>query len=119
MLLTARLLTGAVRVKRLEATTEAEIDRWLDAALANAAGKPDLEAALIGSRAELLDAQGKYPEAIAEYRRSLARNKSDLVINNLCMLLALYSPEKAEEAVEMMSELIAIRGPVPSFLDTK
>lgn len=118
-LLTARLMTGAARGKRLGATTEAEIDRWLDDALKNTADKPELEAALIGSRAELLDAQGKYAESIAEYKRALAKRPSDLVTNNLCMLLALYSPEKAEEAVKLMSDLIAIRGPVPSYLDTR
>lgn len=118
-LLTARLLTGAVRAKRPDPVDEAEIERWLDAALRAAAGKPDLEAALIGSRAELLDAQRKYPEAIAEYKRALARGKSDLVVNNLCMLIALHTPAQADEAVRMMSELIAIRGPEPSYLDTR
>ncbi|MBN9117892.1 MAG: hypothetical protein J0I06_01780 [Planctomycetes bacterium] len=118
-LLTARLLTGAARAGRLDAATVADIDRWLDEALKNAAGQSELEAALIGSRAELLDAQKKYPEAIAEYRRSLAKGKSDLVVNNMCMLLALHAPDKAEEAVRMMTELIAIRGPAPSYLDTR
>jgi tetratricopeptide (TPR) repeat protein len=123
VLLTARLLTGAVRAKRPEPTAEAEIERWLDAALRDAAGKPELEAALIAAKAELLDAQGQYDEAVAEYRRSLATHKSDLAVNNLAMLLALTQSRgkdnRAEEAVKMMSELIAIRGPVPSFLDTR
>jgi hypothetical protein len=35
------------------------------------------------------------------------------------MLMALYDPKRAEEAVKRMSDLIAIRGPVPSFLDTR
>ncbi len=119
VLLTARLLTGAVRAKRVDSAIEAEIDQWLDKALKDAVGKPELEAALIGSRAELLDAQGKYTEAIAEYERSIAKGKSDLVVNNLCMLLALHAPARAEEAVKLMSELIAIRGPAPTFLDTR
>jgi tetratricopeptide (TPR) repeat protein len=119
VLLTARLLTGAARAKRLDPVTESQIDRWLDAALKDAAGKPDLEVALIGSKAELLDAHGKSEEAIAEYERAMKRGPSDLVVNNLCMLLALYAPERADEAVKMMSQLIAIRGPVPSFLDTR
>lgn|GEM_PF-1342324 len=119
VLLTARLLTGAVRAKRPSAETEADIEKRLDDALRNAAGNPELEAALIGTKAELLDAQGKYDEAIKEYERSVAKGKSELVINNLCMLLALKYPERADEAVKMMSALIAIRGPVPSFLDTR
>jgi tetratricopeptide (TPR) repeat protein len=117
--LTARLLTGAVRAKRPGAELEAEIEKWIATALRNATGKPELEAALTGAKAELLDAQGQYAESIKEYERSLAKGKSDLVVNNLCMLLAIHSPERAEEAVKMMTDLIAIRGPVPSYLDTR
>jgi tetratricopeptide (TPR) repeat protein len=118
-LLTARILTGAVRARRPGPEAEAEVEKWIGEALRKAAGKPEAEAALIGTRAELLDAQGKYDEAIAEYERSLARHRSDLVTNNLCMLLALHRPARAEEAVKMMSEVIAVRGPAPPFLDTR
>jgi tetratricopeptide (TPR) repeat protein len=117
--LTAQLLTGAVRMKRPGAAAEAEIDRWLADRLRAAAGNARLEAALIGSRAELLDAQGKYTEAIREYRRSVAKHRGERTVNNLCMLLALHEPEKAEEAVRMMTELIAVRGPIPAYLDTR
>lgn len=119
VLLTARLLTGAVRAKRPSEKSEAEIEKWLDDALRDAVGKPELEAALIGTKAELLDAQGKYDEAIKEYERSMTKGKSELVVNNLCMLLALKYPARADEAVKMMTDLIEIRGPVPSFLDTR
>jgi tetratricopeptide (TPR) repeat protein len=119
VLLTARILTGAVRAKRPEAATEAAVEKWLDAAQRAAAGNAELEAGLIGARAELLDAQGKYDESIKEYERSIARGKSDLVVNNLCMLLALRAPARADEAVKMMTDLIAIRGPAPSYLDTR
>jgi tetratricopeptide (TPR) repeat protein len=118
-LLTARLMTGAARARRLDPVTEAEIGQFLDAALKDAAGKPELEAALIGSKAELLDAQGRYDDAIAEYRRSLAKGQSDLVVNNLSMLLALHAPKQADEAVQMMTDLINVRGPVPAYLDTR
>ena len=119
VLLTARIMTGAVASRRSDAATQAAVEKWLDGALRGAAGSPELEADLIGARAELLDAQGKFAESIAEYERALARGKSDLVVNNLCMLLALHAPARAEEAVKMMSELIAIRGPDPTFLDTR
>jgi tetratricopeptide (TPR) repeat protein len=119
VLLTAQLLTGALRSNRIDPTTEGEAKKWLDAALRAAVGKPNLEAGLIGSQAELLDAKGKYKEAIAEYERAIAKSKSDALVNNLSMLLALTAPERAEEAVKMMSELIAIRGPIPTFLDTR
>lgn len=135
VLLTARLLAGAVRTKRPDAATEAKVEKWLDAALA-AARDPELEAALIGAKAELYDARGTpatpagrdmYDAAIREYERSIAafnrianpKGRNDVVVNNLCMLLALRKPERANDAVKMMSDLIAIRGPVPSFLDTR
>lgn len=127
VLLTARLLTGAVRAKRPDAATEAKVEKWLAAALAKAATNPELEAALIGARAELHDARGEYDEAIKDYERSVAmfnriprpQSRNDVVVNNLCMLLALKQPERADDAVKMMSDLIAVRGPVPAFLDTR
>lgn len=126
-LLTARLLTGAVRAKRPAPATEEKIEKWLDAALAKAASDPELEAALIGAKAELADARGDYATAIKEYERSVAtfdrvrdpKGRKDVVVNNLCMLLALHQPARANDAVRMMSDLIAIRGPVPAFLDTR
>lgn len=118
-ILTARLLTGAVRAKRPGPEAEREVEKWIESALRAAAGKPEEEAALTGARAELLDAQGRYDEAIAEYERALAKHKTDLLTNNLCMLLALHKPMRAEDAVRMMTELIAIRGPAPPFLDTR
>ncbi len=127
VLLTARLLTGAVRAKRPDKATEEKIEKWLAAALAKAATDPELEAALVGARAELHDARGEYGEAIKEYERSVAlfarvvrpRDRNDVTVNNLCMLLALHEPKRANDAVKMMSDLIAIHGPVPSFLDTR
>ncbi|HEY1188803.1 MAG TPA: hypothetical protein VGE74_14205, partial [Gemmata sp.] len=127
VLLTARLLTGAVRAKRPDLTVEAKIEAWLDAALTKSATDPELGAALIGAKAELADARGDYKTAIKEYERSVAafdkirdpRGRKDVVVNNLCMLLALTQPDRASDAVKMMSDLIAIRGPVPPFLDTR
>ncbi|MDY3563721.1 hypothetical protein R5W23_005337 [Gemmata sp. JC673] len=127
VLLTAQLLTGAVRTKRPDAATEAKVEKWLDEALAKSAADPELEAALIGAKAELADARGEYATAIREYERSAAKlartrdpkGRKDVITNNLCMLLALHQPARADEAVNLMSELIAIRGPVPAFLDTR
>jgi tetratricopeptide (TPR) repeat protein len=124
---TAELLSGAVRMKRPVAEDEAKVEKWLDDKLRAAAGNPEAEAPLIGVRAQLLDARGNYKDAIAEYERSIATFKkipnpkttNDGTVNNLCMLLALYAPERADEAVKMMTELIGIRGPRPGYLDTR
>lgn len=115
---TAQLLTGAVQARRPGETLEREIEEWLDRRISEAAGKPEL-AGLIGSRGDLLAAQGKYKEAIAEYRRALAAGKSEKTVNNLAMLLALYEPARVDEAIRMMSDLIAVQGPVPMYLDTR
>jgi tetratricopeptide (TPR) repeat protein len=121
VLVTAALVTGAVRVSRPSAEIEKKIADWLDQKIA-AASKADLPG-LLCSRGELFDAQGKYKEAIAEYRRALAVGPSETATNNLAMLLALYEapsePGKADEAINMMSDLIAKRGPAPTFLDTR
>jgi tetratricopeptide (TPR) repeat protein len=119
VLLTARILTGAIGSKRADSATEARVEKWLDDALRAAAGNPQLEAGLLGTHAELLDAQGKYADAIKEYERAIAKHKSDSLVNNLCMLLALHDPKRADAAVKMMTDLIAIRGPRPNFLDTR
>ena len=124
---TAQLLSGAVRMKRPGAAVEAEIEKWLADKLREAAGNPEAEAPLIGARAELLDAQGKYDDAIKEYERGAAtfaravnpKSTNDRAVNNLCMLLALHDKKRAGDAVKMMTDLIAIRGPVPAFLDTR
>ncbi len=118
-LLTGRILSGAVRAKRSDPATEAEVAKWLDDAQRAATGTPQLEAAFLGCRGELLDAQGQYQQALAEYEKSLAKAKSDLAVNNYCVLLALVEPKRAGEGLKLMNELIGVRGPVPTFLDTR
>jgi tetratricopeptide (TPR) repeat protein len=122
VLVTATLVTGASRVSRPGLAIEKKISEWLDQKIAAYAGKPELPGLLV-ARGELYDAQGKYKEAIAEYRRALTAGPSETATNNLAMLLALYEapsePGKADEAINMMSKLIDIRGPAPTFLDTR
>jgi tetratricopeptide (TPR) repeat protein len=118
ILLTAQILSSAVRVKRPAPSVEKEVEVWLDDKIKNYAGKPEY-AGLLAARADLYDAQEKWPEAIAEYRRSLKEGPSDSAVNNLAMLLALYEPKKADEAVRLISALIDVRGPVPTYLDTR
>lgn len=118
VVVTARILSGAIRAKSPGTSAEREVAAWLDEKLRETLGKPAYPA-ILGAKAELLDAIGRYDEAIAVYEEAARVGKSDLVVNNLCMLLALYRPEMADRAIEMVSEQIAIRGPVPTLLDTR
>ena len=118
ILMTAQIISGAVRVKRPDADLEKEVEKWLDEKIKLYAGKPEL-GGLLGARAELLDAQEKYKESIEEYRRAIQAGAGDTAKNNLAMLLALTEPSKVDEAIKIMTELIGIRGPVPTYLDTR
>lgn len=40
-------------------------------------------------------------------------------VNNLCMLLALHRPSEAARAIKQMDEVITLRGPVTTYLDTR
>jgi tetratricopeptide (TPR) repeat protein len=120
--LTARILTGSVRARRPEAAVETRIDQWLDQKLQSEEAKtPDVASTLWGCKAELLEAQGKYDPAIAAYEKAIALNpdRSDVLVNNQCVILVLTHPEQADRAIETMERLIKLRGPVPVFLDTQ
>lgn len=118
IVLTAQILAGAARVKRPSKQVEEKVEAWLDDKIKKYAGKPEF-VGLLAAHAELLDAQEKYPEAIAEYRRSIKEGAGDIAVNNLAMLLALYEPSKAPEAIKLMTDIINVRGPVPTYLDTR
>ncbi|HEV3386447.1 MAG TPA: hypothetical protein VG097_16610, partial [Gemmata sp.] len=118
IVLTAQILAGSVRVKRPGPVIENEVKAWLDEKIAKYAGKPEL-AGLLGARAELYDAQEKYKDAIAEYRRSIREGPSEQCINNLAMLLSLTEPGQVDEAIQLITKVIDIRGPVPTYLDTR
>lgn len=123
VLLTAQLLTEAARAKRQDPAATKQIADWLDGKIQAYQGKPELPG-LLGAKAVLYDAQGQYKEAIEEYRRAVKQWNGepggDGTVNNLAMLLALSKePALVDEAIRMMSDLIAIRGPAPTFLDTR
>lgn len=122
VVLTAALLSGALRVGSPGPAAEREVLDWLDARTKEVEARPEARpvlAALVGARAEVFDAQGKYDQAIAEYRRALALGAGDLVANNLAMLIALQKPDRVREAIDLMTKLIGVRGPRPEFLDTR
>ena len=116
---TARILTGAVRVQR-NPSEEQKIVSWLDDKIAANAGNKQIAAMLIGSKAELYDAQREYDKAIAEYDRAIALNpdRGEVLTNNLCMILVLHRRGAADNAIARMERIIQLRGPVPQYLDT-
>ena len=113
------MLSGAVRAKLPAAGVVAQVEEWMARKLAENERKPDVYPYLLGALAELRDATGRYDEAIDEYRKAVALTQSDLLVNNLAMLLALHRPKEAEDARRMMDQVIGLRGPVPTFLDTR
>jgi tetratricopeptide (TPR) repeat protein len=125
---TARILTGAVRVKSPGPTAEREVAAWLEEKLRRPADRWE-ELMLLISKAELLEGTAKYDQAVAAYEAVLAFIKAarpeeingftpDPIQNNLAMLLTLHRREP-DRAVEMMNGVIALRGPTPTYLDTR
>ena len=126
VLLTAGILSGAIRLNSPGAAAERDVLDWLAARLkqAEAQDNKPLVGALLGARAQVYDAQGKadrskYDQAIAEYRRALSFAPSDLATNNLAMLIALQNPAQVRDAIELMNKLIGRNGPAPEYLDTR
>ena len=127
--LTARIFSGAIRMKSPSPFIEREVAAWLDAKLKNPASKFE-NLSLLMSKAELYEGTGEYDKAIIGYEDALLLAKParpeelkdfawELIANNLAMLLALYRPAEADRAIKLMDEVIAIRSPAPAFLDTR
>jgi tetratricopeptide (TPR) repeat protein len=116
--LTAQVMAGAVRVKRPGPEVEREVEQWMDQKIMTSTSKTEL-AGLIGARALLYDAQGQYDKSIAEYRRALSHGPDEKSTNNLAVLIALHEPSHVDEAIAMMTDLINLRGPVPTYLDSR
>jgi len=127
--LTAVLLSGAIRSRSPGPAAERDVAAWLEAKLQKPADTYE-SVALHKSRAELFDGIGEYDRAISEYEQALllarpakAETLRDfdpaLIANNLAMLVALYRPQDVDKSIKWMDEVIAIRGPAPVFLDTR
>ena len=75
--------------------------------------------ALARIQAELLDSQGRYPEAMGWYRKVLQGDPNNFqVLNNLAWLLALHDG-RGEEALALLRQAVACAGPVADLLDTR
>ena len=63
---------------------------------------------------------GRFDEAAEWYRRVLAETPDDAdALNSLAWLLALRSPDKAQEALGLINHAIDVTGTVPSLVDTR
>jgi tetratricopeptide (TPR) repeat protein len=101
---------------------DADIQRWLDAALRE---NPD-SIPLWTTQADMYDLQKKYEEAAGVYRKLVARNdlvdtRRAVVLNNLAFLLALDTSAQntADDPLKMVEEAIDIMGPSSDILDTR
>ncbi|MDB5308757.1 MAG: tetratricopeptide repeat protein [Gemmataceae bacterium] len=126
---TARILTGAIRARNPGPEAERKVEAWLDEKLRQSVEKWE-QLALLGSKAELFDALKNYDEAIATYEKAvhlaeaarpdeLKGFQTELFVNNMCVVLVLHRHREADRAIKMMSAVIGVRGPIPAYLDTR
>ena len=127
--MTARLLAGAVRCRHPDAVPAAEREAWrlkvADATrwVAENGEKEPASADFALAQAELADARGDYAEAVRLYGLVADRtDRSELkagMRNNRAWLLAAGRRDATDEALRLVNEAIAARGPLPYFLDTR
>jgi tetratricopeptide (TPR) repeat protein len=102
---------------------DADIQRWLDAALRE---NPD-SIPLLVTQADMYDVQKKYEEAAEVYRKLLARTdlvdyRRAVVLNNLAFLLALdtsAAKSTSDDPLKLVEEAADILGPNSDILDTR
>lgn len=91
------------------------VESQLQAAIAKNPKQVELQAAL----ATVWSLQGRYDEAIAQYRRVLEKNPRAIsVLNNLSWLMALRGVN-AQEAFSMAELAVELSGQNPGMLDTR
>lgn len=121
-----QLLRNAVAAKpraAVPAAEQAEWDRLAGDALAWVRGQrvaSPKDATPVAAEAAILDAMGKYDEAVAAYEAVLAIDPQHVVsLNNLASLLVLRNAEAAGRALELVNKAIATAGPRNFLLDTR
>ena len=110
---------ASLEVYSASAITQADkrqIESWLSAAVRN---RPDL--VLLASKLGIVWIhEGRFDEAEALFRRLLSDDPDDVeTLNNLGWLLALRSPDKAGEAIELLNRAIDIQGETATLCDTR
>jgi tetratricopeptide (TPR) repeat protein len=124
--LTARLMSGAVRVRPPSLVPAADrpgwekeaaaVTAWVDGKLTADPTNPDL----LFARAELFDAAGKTADEIAVYETALkVYPENELFLNNLAVLLALAGNDKSGRPLELVNRAIARSGPRQHLLDSR
>jgi tetratricopeptide (TPR) repeat protein len=120
--ITARIMTGAVHSRKATDKNPSwdellpKVQAFINAGVEKDAKNPDLRYA----QAELADALGQYDEAIAAYDAALAVVPGHPVYaNNLCYLLAVHAKDRSTRPLELMNDLIRLRGPDATRLDTR
>jgi len=97
---------------------ESQIGRvsgWIERSLEQNPSSPLLTVAL----ATIRDRQQRYDDAVALYRKAVELRGGEVIpLNNLAWLLSLQG-EKGAAPLEMINKAIALRGPIPEFLDTR
>jgi tetratricopeptide (TPR) repeat protein len=111
----APALLAVLRATPASAEQITRVERWL---LASQQKHP-ASAILWIERASLRDLQGRYDEAIADYRQAVARAPDNpMPLNNLAWLLAMQRRD-LDEALALVNRAIDAAGPLPLLLDTR
>ena len=93
--------------------------RQLEKILVAAANKANRPVALLPVLAELHAQQGQYDKSIADYREILAKEPRNYqAMNNLGLSLA-RAGQNLDEALKLVNDALAIRGPMAEVLDSR
>ncbi|MDG3008115.1 tetratricopeptide repeat protein [Paludisphaera mucosa] len=98
-----------------DAVQIARVSGWIERSLEQKPNSPLLIIAL----GTIRDREQRYSEAVELYRRAVGQSGGEVIpLNNLAWLLTLQG-EKGAGPLEMINKAIALRGPIPEFLDTR
>ncbi|OWK47367.1 tetratricopeptide repeat protein [Fimbriiglobus ruber] len=124
--LTARLLAADARSHPPETLPQADRAAWrettvkIDNWIADKLKADPANATLRLARADLDDVLGRFDDEIKAYEAALATDpNNDGILNNLAMLLAVHAKDGSDRPLKTINRAIALKGPRPSFLDTR
>jgi tetratricopeptide (TPR) repeat protein len=96
----------------------AKVEQWLNEAILK---RPDLNVPLVVLLAQLRERQGRIADAKELYGKVIQKDPSNLVaLNNLAFILALEGDKSGHgQALKLVTQAIAIAGPIGPVLDTR